>query len=127
LLRKGQFARGRRLLFLDERCKGDQHAVVKAELNASLALARKRRAHFPQALSHRAAHRQADRPAELHPGDIVADCALILARQFVQPFPHRLVTAGGFPKNQGNRFQSFPSFTPAMYHFWYNMQVFFLA
>jgi hypothetical protein len=101
VLRQSYFPGWRRLRLLDESGQRDQHVVMEAEQYAppSRRLGNDERT-FPKPISQRATHRQANRPAELHFGDITPDDPLVLAGQLVQPVPHRLATGGGFPENQ---------------------------
>ena len=64
--------------------QGNQNPVVKPEKDARLTPARQRRAHFPQAVAHGTADRQSNRPTKLNLGYVVANRALVLARQIVR-------------------------------------------
>jgi hypothetical protein len=71
-----------------------QHAFMKSEQDAGFALGWQRRPDLPQAVAKRPAHRQSDRPAELHLGDVASKDALIIARLLSQPFSYRFAPRG---------------------------------
>jgi len=92
LVRQGQFLRRRLLLLLDEPVQQPHRVTGNAEQDPGDA-ALERAAHLPEPVTHRAAHRQAHRPAELHRLDVAADHQPLLTRERKQPFADRLFAA----------------------------------
>jgi hypothetical protein len=83
LSRDRQIIRRRFLRFLYEGVQRDQHASVESKQDARLTPASKCGTHFPQTAAQWPTYGQANRPSELHLGDIAANRPLIIARQFV--------------------------------------------
>src|SRR5262249_20654902 len=79
----------RLLRLLLEAVQEDHFAALDAEDDAPDAPAGQAAAHFPQPVPERAAIGHADRPAEFHLLNVVANDASILFRQFEKPFADR--------------------------------------
>src|SRR6185312_4285824 len=83
-----QIVRWRFLRFLDESMQQDHRCSIDGEQQPGNS-SRDATAHFPQSRFHFANQRHAQRPAELHGLDVVAEYLACFTRQFTQPITYR--------------------------------------
>jgi hypothetical protein len=101
LFRQIQFAFRRLSRRLEESVEPNDRFVMDAKQQSGFLLSLQRHPQFVQATAHGPTQRHSERPAELNRAH---RCAPALFIELLEPFPHRLLAAGGLsPKDEGER------------------------
>jgi hypothetical protein len=82
----------------------DNRFVMDAKQQSGFLLSLQRHAQFVQAAAHGPTQRHSERPAKLNRAHRCAHFSPALFIEPLEPFPHRLLAAGGLsPKDEGER------------------------